>query len=115
MPAGHVIANFLPLAAMGRTRTKSKKAQVATASTPAVPKSEPSIEALLEKAQVLIAQCDYDLACKFSKRILERSPSHADAKEIMGVCQLETGDLDAARQVSQSWHCIRSVLIPMRS
>lgn len=86
---------------MGRTRTKSKKSQVLSATTPAADeKSGPATSALLEKAQALIGQCDYDLARRFAGRILERSPKNADAKEIIGVCLLETGHLDEAKQAS---------------
>ena len=60
----------------------------------------PSIPSLLEKAQTLIVQCDYDLAQRFALRILEREPSNVDGKEILGVTQLETGDIDSAKQVS---------------
>ena len=86
---------------MGRTRTKSKKSQVLSATTPETDeKSGPATSALLEKAQALIGQCDYDLARRFAGRILERSPKNADAKEILGVCQLEMGELDEAKQAS---------------
>ena len=80
---------------MGRVRIKTKKA-VASA---AVSKEPPSIESLFEKAQSLVTQCDYDLAQKFTLRILERSSDHAQAKELLGVIQLEKGDLDDAKQV----------------
>ena len=86
---------------MGRTRPKTRKAR------PPAPeldsrrenKSEPPIEALLEKAQELIVQCDYDLAGKFVERVLKRAPDNFEGKEILGVVQLETGLLDAAKQV----------------
>lgn len=83
---------------MGRTRPKNRKAR------PPAPeltenKSEPTIEALLEKAQELIVQCDYDLAGKFVERVLKRAPDNVEGKEILGVVQLETGHLDAAKQV----------------
>ena len=87
---------------MGRTRPKTRKAR------PPAPeltesqrenKSEPAIEALLEKAQELIVQCDYDLAGKFVERVLKRAPDNVVGKEILGVVQLETGLLDAAKQV----------------
>ena len=86
---------------MGRTRPKTRKAP------PPVPEldsqrennSEPTIEALLEKAQELIVQCDYDLAGKFVERVLKRAPDNVEGKEILGVVQLETGLLDAAKQV----------------
>jgi hypothetical protein len=81
---------------MGRTRTKSKKAPYGPVDSDA---PEPPIEALLEKAQGLLIQCDYELAGRFIDRILQRSPHHAEAKEMLGVVQLETGDLEGAQQV----------------
>ena len=87
---------------MGRTRPKTRKARppaTEPTETQREKKSEPTIEALLEKAQELIVQCDYDLAGKFVERILQLAPDNVDGKEILGVVQLETGALDAAKQV----------------
>lgn len=86
---------------MGRTRTKSKKvAALSTkAANPEENKSPPTVAALLEKAQSLIVECDYDLAGRFAQRILDREPNNVQAKELLGVVQLETGDLDAAKTV----------------
>ncbi|KAH9002983.1 hypothetical protein EDB86DRAFT_2894351 [Lactarius hatsudake] len=86
---------------MGRTRTKNRKARPPIddlAERQGEKKSEPTIEALLEKAQELIVQCDYDLAGRFIDRVLQRAPDNAEAKEMLGVVQLETGLLDAAKQ-----------------
>jgi len=86
---------------MGRTRTKTRKAPPPTSNlteTPREKNSEPSIESLLQKAQELIVQCDYDLAGKFVERVLQRAPHNVEAKETLGVVQLETGLLDAAKQ-----------------
>ncbi|KAK2460336.1 hypothetical protein APHAL10511_007725 [Amanita phalloides] len=71
---------------MGRTRTKK------------TPASTPSVTALLEKARSLIVQCDYDLALRFAKRILQSEPTHVEAREILGVSLLETGDVEGAKQ-----------------
>ncbi|KAJ7593135.1 hypothetical protein C8J56DRAFT_1162084 [Mycena floridula] len=79
---------------MGRTRTKKKPAVRATEA----PISAPSVSALLEKAQDLIFQCDYPLAQRFIVRVLEREPTHPQAKEMLGVVQLETGEIEAAKQ-----------------
>jgi hypothetical protein len=84
---------------MGRTRPKSRKAPLLAAQLTETPR-EPTVEALLEKAQELIVQCDYDLAGKFVERLLQRAPDNAEAKEMLGVVQLETGLLDKAKQVS---------------
>lgn len=100
-----VFGNGVKFSAMGRTRTKKKTAGK-TADTPAgpLPSTAPSIPALLEKAQSLIVQCDYDLALRFTTRILEQQPSNAEAKEMLGVVQLEMGEIDAARAVRQHFY-----------
>ncbi|KIL67584.1 hypothetical protein M378DRAFT_22754 [Amanita muscaria Koide BX008] len=64
--------------------------------------TSPSIPALLEKAQSLLVQCDYDLALRFARRILEIQPSHAEATEIAGISLLETGDTDGAKEAFTS-------------
>ncbi|KAI0316411.1 TPR-like protein [Amylostereum chailletii] len=88
---------------MGRTRTKTRKAPPPSINAiQDEPKSLPDISALLEKAQDLIVQCDYPLAARFVDRVLQRAPHHSDAKEMLGVVQLETGDLDGARLTFQS-------------
>lgn len=79
---------------MGRARTKQKKATRTTS---------PSISSLLSKAQDLVVQCDYSLARKFTERVLvreEATPAEKnEAKEMLGVILLETGDVDDANQV----------------
>lgn len=86
---------------MGRTRTKSRKAATLSAKTANLEdsKGEPTVAALLEKAQSLLVECDYDLAGRFARRILDREPNSVQGKELLGVVQLETGDLDAAKTV----------------
>ena len=84
---------------MGRTRPKNRKARPPVDEQHEEKWSEPTTEALLEKTQELIVQCDYDLAGRFLDRILKRAPDNAVAKEMLGVVQLETGLLDAAKQV----------------
>lgn len=85
---------------MGRTRPKSRKAHPApAASASTAENASPSVPALLEKAQSLIVQCDYELAGRFVKRILQREPRNAVAKEMLGVIQLEIGELLDAKKV----------------
>ncbi|KAJ7158752.1 hypothetical protein C8R46DRAFT_1290825 [Mycena filopes] len=81
------------------TRTKTKKKSTARVPEPtSTPLSTaPSIPALIEKAQSLIVQCDYELAQRFITRILEQQPSNAQAKEMLGVAQLEMGEIEAAK------------------
>ncbi|KXN84744.1 UPF0661 TPR repeat-containing protein C16D10.01c [Leucoagaricus sp. SymC.cos] len=89
---------------MGRTRTKQKLHTKTT--DPLIQHSSsaktPSIPALIEKAQELIIQCDYELALRFTRRVLEQEPDNAEAKEILGVSLLETGEIDAAKKAFQS-------------
>ena len=90
---------------MGRTRTKTRKAKPVITANTSEPLEPPSIPSLLQKAQSLIVQCDYDLARLFVQRILDREPKNAEAKEMLGVVQLETGDIDAARKVCAFLKC----------
>jgi hypothetical protein len=97
---------------MGRTKTKKKTAaRIVEAPTSAPLPTTPSIPALLEKAQSLIVQCDYDLARRFVTRILEQQPSNAEAKEMLGVVQLEMGEIEAARVVSSILRAADTIFI----
>jgi len=87
---------------MGRTRTTNThtrhlKAASSQASSSAT--TPPSVSALLAKAQSLVGQCNYEFAARFLQRILETDAAHVEARELLGVVQLEVGDLDAARLV----------------
>jgi hypothetical protein len=90
---------------MGRTRTKSKlQRQIppkpsATQSSSAPPSTTPSIPALISKAQSIIEHCDYDVANQFLHRILQISPKNVEAREMLGVVQLETGLIQDSRKV----------------
>ncbi|THV03250.1 TPR-like protein [Dendrothele bispora CBS 962.96] len=84
---------------MGRTKPKKQAVSKAVDTTIHSPSAKkPSISSLIEKAQSLIVQCDYDLAVRFIQRILEQQPSNVEAKEMLGVVQLETGEIEAAKQ-----------------
>ncbi|CDO73722.1 hypothetical protein BN946_scf185015.g50 [Trametes cinnabarina] len=87
---------------MGRTRTKTKKVKPLVTEDMAESAAPPSVSALLEKAQELIVQCNYELAGRFAQRVLEREPANVEAKEMLGVVQLETGELDAAKETFSS-------------
>jgi len=87
---------------MGRTRTK-KKAHTKAYNPPvqhSAPSKAPSIQSLLEKSQSLIVQCDYELALRFIHRILELDAQNAEAREMLGVAFLETGEIEQAKLVS---------------
>ena len=97
----HVTSYFLTSSLiMGRTKPKKKQHLAKSQSEPSIPKEQPSVAALTQKAQELIIQCDYELALRFARRILDQDPSNVEAKEMAGVCLLETGELDEAKQVS---------------
>ncbi|KJA19477.1 hypothetical protein HYPSUDRAFT_889629 [Hypholoma sublateritium FD-334 SS-4] len=87
-------------------RTKHKKQPRAKAAEPPVqhasPSKQPSVASLLEKAQTLIVQCDYDLALKFARRVLEQDPKNAEAKEMLGVSLLELGEIEEAKLAFQA-------------
>jgi Flp pilus assembly protein TadD len=85
---------------MGRTKTKTKKSALVEVKGPQISSSEPSVTALYQKAQTLVEQCDYELAAKFLRRILERERTHVQARDLLGVVLLELGDLATAQTVS---------------
>ena len=91
---------------MGRTRTRFKNQQHAppktstTQSSSASSSMTPGIPALITKTQSIIEQCDYDLANQFIQRILQTSPNNVEAREMLGIVQLETGLVREARKVS---------------
>lgn len=92
---------------MGRTRVKTKKAATSSST-----EKNPTIESLFEKAQTLLTRCDYDLAQKFAIRILERAPAHNEAKELLGITQLELGELEDARNVSMPFPVVSVLFEP---
>ncbi|KZV95855.1 TPR-like protein [Exidia glandulosa HHB12029] len=73
-----------------KEKLDAKSKASSSASLPTVPK-------LFAKAQGLVVQGDFDLARQFLDRILQQDPSHIEAYELLGIVQLELGDLDAAR------------------
>ena len=89
---------------MGRTKTRKNLRTLTVKveqSTPTTSKSPPSAASLLEKAQLLVTQCNYDLAHKFLARVLEQEPSNVYARESLGEVYLELGDLEVAKKVCQ--------------
>ncbi|KAI0091282.1 hypothetical protein BDY19DRAFT_934916 [Irpex rosettiformis] len=87
---------------MGRTRTKAKKIKSAITENTSEPSQPPPVSSLLAKAQALVVQCDYPLAERFIKRVLEREPNNAEAREMHAVVLLETGELDTAKQIFET-------------
>ncbi|KIR35190.1 hypothetical protein I352_02459 [Cryptococcus deuterogattii MMRL2647] len=77
----------------GRSSTGSKKA-------PLPPSSDQPHDAasLIDKAHTLLAQSNFELAIKFLERALEVEPTHAEAKELLGIAELEGGDAERGRE-----------------
>jgi Flp pilus assembly protein TadD len=90
---------------MGRTRIKNKKikASSSTQETSVQKHESPSPAALLEKAQSLIVQCDYELAKRFVERALQPDLSNPIAREMLGIVELELGNIEEAKQASFVW------------
>jgi Flp pilus assembly protein TadD len=86
---------------MGRTKAKTKKRARIEVQSAQDSSSAPSVPALYAKAQILVEQCDYELAAKFLRRILEKESTHVQAHELLGVVSLELGDLATAQTVSR--------------
>lgn len=51
------------------------------------------------KAHTLLAQQDYELASRFLARILTQDPNNIETRELLGVCDLELGNVQEARNV----------------
>ncbi|GMK57142.1 hypothetical protein CspeluHIS016_0309820 [Cutaneotrichosporon spelunceum] len=80
---------------MGSTKKKAarkpaKKEKTASTSATDVP-------SLLDKANVLLAQSNFELALKFLERALELEPGNLEARELSGVAELEGGDVERGR------------------
>lgn len=89
---------------MGRTKAKkllrsSTTTQRTIEVSPTPTKAAPSPSSLFDKTLQLVSQCNYDLALKFLRRILEQDANFTNARELLGEVQLELGDIDAAKQV----------------
>lgn len=54
---------------------------------------------LAAKAHTLVAQQTYDVAAQFLTRLLALDPSQREAREMLGVCELEQGNVEAAFEV----------------
>jgi hypothetical protein len=53
-----------------------------------------------DKAHTLLAQSNFELAIKFLTRAIEHEPGNLEAREVLGVAELEGGDEDSGREVS---------------
>lgn len=54
----------------------------------------------VDKAHTLLAQSNFELAIKFLTRAVEYEPENLEAREVLGVAELEGGDEDIGREVS---------------
>jgi hypothetical protein len=95
---------------MGRTKTRTKRVErkqnITLDSHASGASPGPSTSALYEKAQTLVEQCDYELAAKFLRRILDTDGVHMEAQELLGVVLLELGDLSAAEKVCDTFNML---------
>jgi Flp pilus assembly protein TadD len=55
----------------------------------------------VEKAHILLGQSNFELAIKFLLRALEVEPDNLEARELVGVAELEGGDADVGREVGR--------------
>ncbi|WVW79398.1 hypothetical protein I302_101367 [Kwoniella bestiolae CBS 10118] len=53
---------------------------------------------LIDKSHTLLAQSNFELAIKFLDRALELEPSNVEARELVGIAELEAGDEDRGRE-----------------
>ncbi|WWC63992.1 uncharacterized protein I303_106598 [Kwoniella dejecticola CBS 10117] len=57
-----------------------------------------SAASLIDKSHTLLAQSNFELAIKFLDRALELEPTNAEARELVGIAELEAGDEDRGRE-----------------
>lgn len=56
------------------------------------------------KAHTLLAQSNHELAIRFLDRALEVESGNLEARELLGIAELEGGDPDVGRQVGFTDH-----------
>ncbi|KAK6906066.1 hypothetical protein I203_100048 [Kwoniella mangroviensis CBS 8507] len=74
---------------------KRQQAAAAQASSAAGPIDAAS---LIDKSHTLLAQSNFELAIKFLDRALELEPSNVEARELVGIAELEAGDEERGRE-----------------
>ncbi|WWC73063.1 uncharacterized protein I206_107028 [Kwoniella pini CBS 10737] len=74
---------------------KGKNAPEGSAQAKAGPVSAAS---LIDKSHTLLAQSNFELAIKFLDRALELEPTNVEARELVGIAELEAGDEDRGRE-----------------
>lgn len=60
---------------------------------------QPSVTDLVKKAQSLMGEMDLELARRFVDRILELEPQNFEAREMLGIIEVEEGNIPTAREV----------------
>lgn len=53
----------------------------------------------VEKAHILLAQSNFELAIKFLQRALSIDAANLEGRELLGIAELEGGDADVGREV----------------
>ncbi|KAL7424035.1 hypothetical protein Q5752_001620 [Cryptotrichosporon argae] len=79
-------------------KTARKTTKVATGKPTKNAQSASSAADLIDKAHTLLAQSNFELAIKFLERLLELEPENGEARELVGIAELEGGDADRGRQ-----------------
>ncbi|KAF8340566.1 TPR-like protein [Cantharellus anzutake] len=90
---------------MGRSRNAPSKKGIRgknSETTRSLQKAPPSIPDLLGSAQSLMDQMNFESARRFVDRILERDPANSKGREMLGLIEIEDGNIDAARKAFSS-------------
>ncbi|CDZ96219.1 Tetratricopeptide TPR1 [Phaffia rhodozyma] len=109
---------------MARTKTQKRADARPAAATTTIPSTstaavpipvagqqlDQNVDSLLLKSHTLLAQQNYELAQRFLTRLLALEPSNAEARELIGVCELELGNAEAARD-----HFLVSLQAPLQT
>ncbi|KAL1411139.1 hypothetical protein Q8F55_002089 [Vanrija albida] len=83
---------------MVKTKSKARKGAAKVAKPAAPSGSAADVPGLIDKAHVLLAQSNFDLAIKFLERALQLEEGNLEARELLGVAELEEGDGDKGRE-----------------
>lgn len=74
-------------------KSKTRKSLPHTTKAPAAgPSTQPDVPALIERAHILLAQSNHELAAQFLTRALYVDPANLEARELLGIAHLEAGD-----------------------
>lgn len=86
-----------------KSRTAKAEKQAADTSGSSSSSTAPSATSLIDKAHTLLAQSNFELAIQFLQRALEVDGDNTEARELLGVAELEGGDAEVGREVGLSF------------